>query len=459
MEERIVLFIAALRTGGVRISLAESADALRAVDKLGIANRDAFRYTLRTTLIKDSQDLPLFEELFPLFFSVITPPPMSKLSEDLTPEEAQMLAQALRQFTEKLRELLKRLLSGQSLSKAELDRLSELVGMEQADDLRYRDWMSQRMQRALGFKELRDAIQKLSELLQQLGMNRQSVERLLQQLQANAQALREQIEQYSGQRVAENMSQKDPGSEQDNLLNRPFQSLSDADILKLRKEVQRLAAILRTRIALRQKHAKSGLLDAKATIRHNLKHGNVPIQIKHRDRELKPKLLAVCDLSTSMRYCSELMLTFLSALQNQISKTHAFAFISHLEYITPDFTGADPSKAVEQVLARMPSGHYNTNLGRSLKQLVDAHLDLVDNRTTLIFVGDGRNNYHDPRLDLFTLLSRRSRRTIWLNPEPPGLWGTGDSDMLKYAPGCNHIIQVSNLAELSAAIDHLFSQT
>jgi len=458
MDERIVHFIAALRAGGVRISLAESADALRAVDQLGVMNRDVFRYTLRTTLIKDSRDLPIFEELFPWFFGVQTPPPMQNLPEDLSPAEAQMLARALRQLTDRLRSLLERLLSGQPLSREELDQLSQMAGMDRADDMRHREWMAQRMQRLLGFKEVREAIQKLAQMLQQLGMNRQRIEQIRQLLQANAQALRDQIDQYAGQRIAENMSQKDPGDEQDNLMHRPFQALSDSDIHKLRQEVQRLATILRTRIALRQKRAKSGLLDAKATIRQNLKHGNVPFQVKHRDHDLKPKLVAVCDLSTSMRYCSELMLTFLSALQSQISKTHAFAFINHLEYISPDFAGNDPSKAVEQVLDRMPSGHYNTDLGKSLKQLVDSHLDLIDHRTTLIIVGDGRNNYKDPRLDLFSLLTRRCRRTIWLNPEPPSLWGTGDSDMLQYAPGCDHIFQVSNLAELNAAIDHLLSQ-
>ncbi len=70
-------------------------------------------------------------------------------------------------------------------------------------------------------------------------------------------------------------------------------------------------------------------------------------------------------------------------------------------------------------------------------------------------MGDGRNNYNDPKLDVFRTLARRSNRTIWLNPEPPILWGSGDSDMLKYAPFCSNILQVSTLAELAAAVDRL----
>ena len=166
-----------------------------------------------------------------------------------------------------------------------------------------------------------------------------------------------------------------------------------------------MAALLRSRIALRQKHAKTGQLDAKATIRANLKHGNVPIEIKHRDRTLKPKLVVICDVSTSMRYCSELMLSLVYGLQDQISKTHAFAFIDHLEYISPDFAGKEPNEAVAAVLMRLPSGHYNTDLGYSLDNLSRNYLDTVDSRTTFIVVGDGRNNYNDPRLDIFSQLA------------------------------------------------------
>ncbi|MFN2196645.1 MAG: VWA domain-containing protein, partial [Anaerolineales bacterium] len=167
-------------------------------------------------------------------------------------------------------------------------------------------------------------------------------------------------------------------------------------------------------------------------------------------------IVVICDISTSMRYCSELMLSLVYALQDQISKAHTFAFISHLEDLTPDFVGKAAGEAVRSVLDRMPSGYYNTDLGNSLDNFVGRYLDLIDSRTSFILVGDGRNNYNNPRLDLFQLLSRRAKNTIWLIPEPTHLWGTGDSDMLKYAVLCDAILQVKNLAELTAAIDHLF---
>jgi uncharacterized protein with von Willebrand factor type A (vWA) domain len=177
--------------------------------------------------------------------------------------------------------------------------------------------------------------------------------------------------------------------------------------------------------------------------------------LKHRDRSLKPKLVVICDVSTSMRYCSELMLSLLYHLQDLISKTYAFAFISRLEYITPDFVENEVHTAVAQVLERMPSGYYNTDLGSSLEDFQRDHLGKIDGRTTFIIVGDGRNNYNDPRLDIFNSVARRSRRTIWINPEAPALWGSGDSDMLKYAPGCDVVLQASTLAQLTAAVDRL----
>ncbi|HND91146.1 MAG TPA: hypothetical protein PLI75_05145, partial [Anaerolineales bacterium] len=101
MESRILQLIAALRASGVRVSLAESAEAFSAVDLMGIQEREAFRLSLRATLIKDVKDIPTFDKLFPLFFGSGQPPMMGgNPTDDLSPEEIQMLAEALRQFKE-----------------------------------------------------------------------------------------------------------------------------------------------------------------------------------------------------------------------------------------------------------------------------------------------------------------------------------------------------------------------
>jgi hypothetical protein len=457
MDERIINFISALRSGGVRISLAESTDAFNAVDFLGIKDREEFRISLRSTLVKDAEDLHVFDELFPYFFDSLNAPPMMNITQSLTPEEIKMLVKALQEFNARLRKALERLLKGEQLSQEELDQIGRLVGLNSVDDMRYQEWMVQRMKRALGFKDIQNAIRELMELLNELGFDKDRLDQIREILKENQRALDKQLQQYSGQRISENLPKNTPDDPRDGLSTRPFSSLTDREMMILRREVQRLAVVLRTRIALRQKRAKSGQLDAKSTIRANLKHGNVPFEIKHREKSLKPKLVVICDVSTSMRFCSELMLSLIYALQDQINKTSAFAFIDHIEYITPDLSVRQPNEAIRQVLERMPAGYYNTDLGNSLDNFSEDFMDRLDNKTTLIIVGDGRNNYNDPRLEIFQVMSRRSRRTIWLNPEMPALWGTGDSDMLKYIPACDDILHVSNLKELSTAVDQLLT--
>lgn len=457
METRILQLIAALRAGGVRVSLAESAEAFSAVDLMGIQDRESFRLSLRATLIKDVKDLPTFDTLFPLFFGSGTPPMMGGTpSDDLTPEEIQMLAEALKNFAENLRQRMERLMNGEQLSRVELEALGQLVGLNQADDLNHQNWMAQRMLRALAFPEVREALRGLMEQLQQMGMERERVEQIQRMIQQNMQGMQEQMQQFAGERIAENMSERPRGENIDNLMNRPFQMLSDADKKVLQREVKRLASALRTRIALRQKRMKSGQMDPKATIRANLKYHGVPVEIKHRDKVRKPKVVVICDVSTSMRFCSELMLSFLFALQGQVRKMHAFAFIDHLESISEDFSGTNADEAIQSVLWRMPSGHYNTDLGWSLNDFQSEYMDRLNSGTTLLIVGDGRNNYNDPRLDIFSTMARRATRTIWLNPEPEHVWH-GDSDMHKYAPLCDHVLKAGNLRELVNAVDTLLT--
>jgi uncharacterized protein len=455
MDQRIVEFIAALRASGVRISLAESADAFQAIEQMGITDREAFRLSIRSTLIKEQQDLAVFEKLFPLFFQAEQPPSMDNATQGLTQAEARMLAQALRQFNRELRQMMEKLLKGEPLSRQELEQLDRMLNTSQEDDLRYQNWIARQMEMALNFKEVRQALEELMKILEEMGMDREQIQQMREALKANQQAMKDQLRQHAGQQILRNMSQNRPKESGDALLNRPFHALSEEDIHLLRQEVRRLAAALRTRLALRLKRARNGQLDLKATLRANLKNGSVPIDLRHRDHTLKPKLVVICDISTSMRYCSELMLSLLYAIQDQVSKTSAFTFIDHLEYITPYFEHNQPNQAIDQVLQRMPPGHYNTDLGVSLSNLNEQYLDSLDHRTTFIIVGDGRNNYNDPRLDLFKQLGRRARSTIWLNPEPDTLWGTGDSDMQRYAPHCDRTFQVSNLRQLAAAIDQL----
>jgi uncharacterized protein with von Willebrand factor type A (vWA) domain len=453
MEERTLQFIAALRAQGVRVSLAESADAFLAMQHLGIQDRQRFRESLRATLIKDQRDLPTFESLFDLFFQAEPPPLMQNLLDSLTPEEAAQLAQALRQFAQQLRQRMEQILRGEQLTADELAELDQWLNAHPSPLDRNQEKRLQRYLQALQFDEVRQAFEELLQALQELGLNRQKIEQLRAGIQQNLQALEEQIRQHIGERQRLEATQSKRLASIEDLMQRPLQHLTPREMEILRQETRRLAAALRTRLALRLQRERKGRLDVKATLRASLKSGHVPMELHFANRTLKPKIVILCDVSTSMRFCSELMLSLLYSLQDQITHTHAFAFIDHLEYISPDFDRQPVQQAIAGVLWRLPPGYYNTDLGQVLGEFERHYLYTLDRRTTLIVVGDGRNNFNPSRSDLIERFSRLARTVIWLNPEPPWMWGSGDSDMLDYLPYCHKVLPAATLAQLVSAID------
>jgi len=458
MDKRIVEFIRTLRAAGVRISVAESTDALDAAGEIGVYERDAFRNALKTTLVKDHSDEPKFDHFFPLFFDTAAPP-MFNMEQELTPEQQQMLQQALQALMGDMRalqQLLEQMMRGEQLSQEQLDQLGQLIGLPNADNPRQDAYYQRMMQRALGMQQLQELLEQLREQLEAMGMNDQAIDDIMNMLEANRDALAEQIAKYVGSNIARQMAEQPP-EEKPDLMNTPFQYLSSEDVDTLRDEIKRLAARLRSRAALRQKHAKAGRPDPKSTVRHNLKYGGVPLEIQFRDRHLKPRLVLICDISTSMRYCAEFMMTLIYELQDQVSKARSFIFIDDMHEISDFFRSQQPADAIQTVLVNYPPGSYNTDLGNSLQTFWDERLDALDRRTTIIILGDGRNNYHDPRLDLALELRRRGRRLLWFNPEPPAQWGIGDSDMHQYAPISDGVFQVRNLAQLVDAIDRIMA--
>lgn len=486
MDQRMIDFIAGLRAAGVRISVAESEDAFKATRCMGIIDRQDFEDSLRTTLVKEAMDRPIFDQLFPLYFGS-DGPPMLNLTEDLSPEEKSMLQQALRALLEQMRQqgqeqpgqqgrqsrpgqpspqqlnnlwqLLQALLQGQKPDQEMLDQTGQQAGLQYADRPAQQQWLQQRMMRQLGMQLLEQLLEQLAELLQQLGMSQEAIDELMAGMEANREALAEQIGQYVGQSISRQQVENQPDRHEQaaDLMQRPFKNLNEAEAELLREQLRRLVAQLRSRAALRRKKAKSGALDVRKTIRANLRYGGVPMELQFKHRHLKPKLLLICDVSTSMRAVVEFLLRMIYELQDQVAHARSFAFIDDLEGISEEFAEYPPDVAIEVVLTRLRPGYYNTDLGNSLNTLMLRHPDTIDHRTTVIFVGDARNNYNNPRLDLMDQIKRRCRRVIWLNPEHSRQWGTGDSDMLEYLPYAHAIHRVSNLAELTVAVDKLLS--
>jgi len=458
VEKRIVEFIRALRASGVRISLAESQDALEAIDIIGALDRGQFRSTLKTTLVKEVRDHDRFDEMFPLFFGS-NRPPMWNVPQNMSPEDQQMLQQALQALqgdSQALQDLMNQLMQGQPFSQEQLEQMAQQAGLPMGSDMYQRRWFERRMQRQAQMQQIQRTIEQLLNRLQRMGMDDEALQQLEQMLRENMQGLANQISDFVGAQLAEQMANQEPQPQPD-LMDVPLSQLSADEVEQIRDEIRRLAARLRSRAALRQKRAKAGTPDPRKVMRTNMRYGGVPLELKFQKRHVKPSLVLICDVSTSMRYCAEFLLTLIYELQDQVARTNSFIFIDDLTDISMEFEEMEPQEAVQKVLMDNRPGYYNTDLGNSLNTFNNEKMGTVTSRTTVILLGDGRNNFNNPRLDIAQEMQRRSRRLLWFNPEPPSMWGTGDSDMLAYAPLSDGVYRVSTLRELANAIDKILA--
>ncbi len=460
MDERIVQFITALRNAGVRISIAESADAMRAIHAVGVENRERFKDALKASLVKEPADVPTFEQHFPLYFGhegpPLTPP------QGLSQQQQEQLQRAIENLREQLQQLMRWLAQGQRPSREQLEQFARQAGINKhmRGNPQLQDWLTQRMLRMMHLtpEQVREALEALLKQLKQEGMSSEGRQEIRDTVMGNAEAMREQVARFVGQSLLKQPDESPRRQRIDDLMHKPLASLSDAEANELRNHVRRLVARLRSRAALRLRRGKRGHFDARGTLRHNLRHMGVPMMLRFKRRVLKPKLTMIVDVSTSMRPVAEFMLRMVYEMQDQISKARSFAFIGDMHEVSMFFAEHRPQDAVRIVLETLPPGYYNTDLGHSLETFCRDFSDAIDPRTTLIIVGDGRNNFNDPRLDLMQRIKLRCKRIIWFNPEPPFQWGTGDSDMPAYAPFCAAVHQVATLQQLSDAIDTLFHQ-
>jgi uncharacterized protein with von Willebrand factor type A (vWA) domain len=458
MDKRMVDFIRALRAAGVRISLAETQDAMYGTENVGVNNQEHFRSTLRTTLVKERRDHTLFDYFFPLFFGANTPP-MENIPDNLSQPEKDMLEQALRSLAgqmQALKTLMSQLLEGKPFDRDQLDAMGEQAGLDAADDMQQRQWFERRMRSMAGLQQLQQMIDDLIEQLKEMGMSEEKAGELREMLEGNLDGLSEQLSNYVGLSMAERMAEQERPPRPD-VLDIPLQRLGHEDVEQIRDEIRRLAAKLRSRASLRQRRAKDGTPDPRRTMRAAMKYQNIPMELKHRRRHVKPMLVLICDVSTSMRYCVEFLLTMVYELQDQVARTNSFVFIDDLVDISMAFQEHEPREAVARVLAENPPGYYSTDLGGSLATFRRDFMGLVTGKTTVIILGDGRNNYNDPRIDIASEIQRKGRRLIWFNPEHPSQWGTGDSDMLAYAQHSDGVYNVRTLRDLAEAIDRVLA--
>ena len=98
-------------------------------------------------------------------------------------------------------------------------------------------------------------------------------------------------------------------------------------------------------------------------------------------------------------------------------------------------------------------GH--SDYGNAFVSFMEKWPNVLSPRSSLLVLGDGRNNYRNPETDLLAHMVNASRHAHWLNPEPRHLWGSGDSAVPRYAGRHHHarmpLRQAAGLGDRRAA--------
>jgi hypothetical protein len=242
-----------------------------------------------------------------------------------------------------------------------------------------------------------------------------------------------------------------------NLAEKSFFYLTEDEIRRMEEAVNKLAQRLRNVVAIRRRRAKRGRFDSSATLRRNLQYGGVPFRIvfDHKRKD-KPQVMVLCDVSDSVRNVSRFMLQFVYALQDLYSKVRSFIFVADVGEVTQLFTEHDANTALDTALTGNVINVYaHSDFGRAFRSFHREHLSAVNNRTTVIVLGDARNNYNLPHEWALKDVHLRAKQVIWLNPENRMTWGFGDSEMDRYLPFCDLVEECRNLNQLYRVIDRL----
>ena len=204
--------------------------------------------------------------------------------------------------------------------------------------------------------------------------------------------------------------------------------------------VARLARKIKDALALRQRQEQKGRLDSRRTIRTSLQYGGVPMELRLRRRHReKPRLVTLCDVSDSVRNASRFMLQLVWSLQECFSRVRSYVFVSEIAEVTAGVQHATrwsaPSSGRSRA-RRSTTTAARTSATRSAAS-AGTELESLDRKTTVLILGDARNNYNDPQAWALRLIRERVKGIIWLNPEGQWGWGIGDSVMPLYAPPCD----------------------
>ena len=453
MRENLHRFFRAARGAGVRLSPAESIDAMRAVAKVGIADRAILRDTFLLTLAKTQDEKKALGDCFDLFFDQPEPqaPPEDGKPDEQEKEEADSSAGSPGdsgdgdEQTEGLGDLAQMLLAQDrnEISAA----IASAANAASLSDIRYftqRGIFSGRILERMGIQRLRDDLDELQ------STNPALAERLTNALDGLRGTVRDTVAQalmLYGREEAENLRNEI-------LRNAPLSRIEPRQVEQMRHLIRQIARRLRERYSKPRKRQRRGHLDVRRTIRRNAAWGGVPFltswKRRHRD---KPKIVAICDVSGSVARVSDFFLLLIHSLHEVVDDVRSFAFSGHLIEVSDILERKSPDEAMAEIMSKV--GFGSSDYGNSFADFENEWMNSLTPRTTVIVLGDARSNNLDPRADILRRIAERSKRLVWLNPEGRMAWGWGDSEMPRYSTFCTVVRQCATAQQLERAVSDI----
>jgi uncharacterized protein with von Willebrand factor type A (vWA) domain len=470
VEQRILEFGALLRHHGLRISPAETLDSLEALRHTGLATRSVLKDTLRATMVKRATDLPTFDQLFDLFFAGL-----GDAIRDTAEAAARALAGSIAEYQDlldRIREMLEQQSAEQELSELARALLQQDDGTlerrlrEAAQSVRSRQGRPNAFQQGrfghslaeeLGLGELTRELERWSEDLEGSGIDPDTLAKIRDLIRQRLADLAELIKRAA--RIEGDLEvpkPRDPGG-MGNLAEKSFYYLTEDEIRKMKEAVTRLAQRLKNVVSIKRVRAKRGKFDLQRTLRHNTQYGGVPFDVQFdRRKRHRPQIVVLCDVSDSVRNVSRFMLQFVYSLQDLYSKVRSFIFVAEIGEVTQLFEENDINQAIDLALrGDVINVFAHSDFGRAFKSFHREHLPAINRRTTVIVLGDARNNYNLAHEWALRDIQARAKQVIWLNPENRTTWGFGDSEMDRYLPFCTLVEECRNLNQLYRVVDHL----
>jgi hypothetical protein len=453
MRENLHRFFRAARGAGVRVSPAESIDAMRAVKSVGFSDRNILRDTFLLTLAKTQDEKKALGECFDLFFSQPEPTPPAEENESSDKSETSeseasgqpAAGSSAGQPTEGLGPLAQMLLSQDRTEIAAA--LANAASAASLPDIRYftqRGIFSGRILDAMGIQRLRDDLDEL------MASNPALAERLTSMLDALRETVRDTVSQallLYGREETENLRNEI-------LRNAPLARIEPRQVEQMRRLIRQIARRLRERYSKPRKRQRRGHLDVRRTIRRNAAWGGVPfLTAWKRKRRDKPKIVALCDVSGSVAKVSDFFLLLIHSLHEVVSDVRSFAFSGHLIEVSDILESKSPEEAMAEIMSKV--GFGSSDYGNSFDDFEREWMNSITQKTTVIVLGDARSNNLDPRADILRRIAERSKRLVWLNPEGRMAWGFGDSEMPRYATFCTVVRQCATAQQLERAVSDI----